>query len=305
MFLHLNRAIFVRVVSNISAKSGLPMEVVEKDYYITMILKQFSKDCSDIIFKGGTSLSKAHHVLNRFSEDIDLTFDRKVTEGQRKKLKHNTVLGIGKELKLEITGLERTRSKRDYNGYTYHYLPLVKYGTINSILAPQVRVETVMITYSYPTEQRIIDSYVGQYLRQVNPKLEQQYGLQPFEMRIQRLERTFIDKVFAICDYYVNKRVQRCSRHLYDLYVLQPHINFNADFLSLIHRVRQDRAGLPNCPTASPQANVNKILQEIYTTDYYMDDYLTNTMYITTDKIPYAEVKKIIPWIINSKLFVA
>ena len=139
MFLHLNRAIFVRVVSNISAKSGLPMEVVEKDYYITMILKQFSKDCSDIIFKGGTSLSKAHHVLNRFSEDIDLTFDRKVTEGQRKKLKHNTVLGIGKELKLEITGLERTRSKRDYNGYTYHYLPLVKYGTINSILAPQVR----------------------------------------------------------------------------------------------------------------------------------------------------------------------
>ena len=304
MFLHLNEPLFKWAISTGASYYNTRFDVIEKDYYITMILKQFAENCPDIIFKGGTSLSKAHHVLNRFSEDIDLTFDRKVTEGQRKKLKHNVVLGIGKAMNLEIAGLDHTRSKRDYNCYMYNYIPIVPTDA-SSILLPQVKVETVMITYSYPTELRIIDSYVGQYLRQVNPKLEQQYGLQPFEMHIQRLERTFIDKVFAICDYYVNKRVRRCSRHLYDLYVLQPHINFNADFLNLIHRVRQDRAGLPNCPTASPQANVNKILQEIYTTDYYMDDYLTNTMYITTDKIPYAEVKKIIPWIINSKLFIA
>ena len=53
---------------------GKSIDIVEKDYYVTMILKILSEHYDNVVFKGGTSLSKALHVLTRFSEDIDITF---------------------------------------------------------------------------------------------------------------------------------------------------------------------------------------------------------------------------------------
>ena len=50
------------------------------------------------VFKGGTSLSKCHHAIDRFSEDIDITFAEYVTLGQRHKLKHETIAGISETL---------------------------------------------------------------------------------------------------------------------------------------------------------------------------------------------------------------
>lgn len=40
----------------------------------------------NIVFKGGTSLSKCHKAINRFSEDIDITIDTAISQGQKKKL---------------------------------------------------------------------------------------------------------------------------------------------------------------------------------------------------------------------------
>lgn len=49
--------------------------VIEKDYYVTMFLEALSKKVPNLLFKGGTSFSKCHKIINRFSEDIDLTLD--------------------------------------------------------------------------------------------------------------------------------------------------------------------------------------------------------------------------------------
>ena len=49
--------------------------MIEKDYYVTMILRLLSEQLELCVFKGGTSLSKGFHVINRFSEDIDITFN--------------------------------------------------------------------------------------------------------------------------------------------------------------------------------------------------------------------------------------
>lgn len=52
---------------------GLPPMAVEKDYWVTEALRALSAHhMTDFVFKGGTSLSKAHKILKRFSEDIDL-----------------------------------------------------------------------------------------------------------------------------------------------------------------------------------------------------------------------------------------
>ena len=56
-------------------QTNFPYEVIEKDYYVTMLLKLLSDKIPYIVFKGGTSLSKCYKVIKRFSEDIDITID--------------------------------------------------------------------------------------------------------------------------------------------------------------------------------------------------------------------------------------
>ena len=45
--------------------------IIEKDYYVTLVLCELAKQVPDLLFKGGTSLSKCHKIIDRFSEDID------------------------------------------------------------------------------------------------------------------------------------------------------------------------------------------------------------------------------------------
>ena len=65
--------------------------MIEKDYYVTMILRLLSQKLPNVVFKGGTSLSKGYKAINRFSEDIDITFDEHIGEARRKKLKNQGV----------------------------------------------------------------------------------------------------------------------------------------------------------------------------------------------------------------------
>src|SRR5262245_25557743 len=60
-------------------KRGLVEAIVEKDFWVCWVLKRiFAIDTppASILFKGGTSLSKVYGVIDRFSEDVDLSFDR-------------------------------------------------------------------------------------------------------------------------------------------------------------------------------------------------------------------------------------
>lgn len=68
----------LQVLEQVENTIGLPAFVVEKDWWVCVLLKAVfrSKYADSIIFKGGTSLSKAYNLIDRFSEDIDLIIDR-------------------------------------------------------------------------------------------------------------------------------------------------------------------------------------------------------------------------------------
>lgn len=66
-------------------------QIIEKDYYVTMLLRVLAEKIPYIVFKGGTSLSKCHKVIKRFSEDIDITIDMLLSQGQKKRFKQVTV----------------------------------------------------------------------------------------------------------------------------------------------------------------------------------------------------------------------
>lgn len=61
-------------------------------------------------------------------------------------------------------------------------------------------------------------SYIGDMMAEEAPEALENFGLEPFEMKVQGLDRTLADKVFAICDYYMQERVKKHSRHIYDTY---------------------------------------------------------------------------------------
>ena len=61
-----------------SAEKNLPKLAIEKDWWVTMVLKALSQTLYSNLFsfKGGTSLSKGWSLIERFSEDVDIAIKR-------------------------------------------------------------------------------------------------------------------------------------------------------------------------------------------------------------------------------------
>jgi len=76
-FLRLSRDDQREVFEQAREKTDRPTHLLEKDVWVVWALGALfdSPLAADLTFQGGTSLSKAHKVINRFSEDIDLTYD--------------------------------------------------------------------------------------------------------------------------------------------------------------------------------------------------------------------------------------
>ena len=120
--LHNDRETFEQIILKVSEDSGIEASIIEKDYYVTLFLKKIVEIQPNIIFKGGTSLSKCYKVINRFSEDIDLNVetDNKPTEGQRKELKKN-IVSIINDFGFTLDNADNIKSRRDYNRYIVDY----------------------------------------------------------------------------------------------------------------------------------------------------------------------------------------
>ena len=301
MYLHKDWELFQEVVSSASAALGIPVPVVEKDYYVTMILKLLAEKADGCVFKGGTSLAKCHHVIKRFSEDIDITFTDKLTQGQRKKLKNNIIDSISKELELPISDWDKARSRRDYNCYTFQYEPIDGYIPESLILG--VKMEISLASVAFPVVQMPVDSYVFQFLQKENMEIIDEYGLQPFQMTIQNIDRTLADKVFALCDYYMEGKIKRHSRHIYDIYKLLPLVEQDGQFKKLIHEVRVIREQMSICPSAQKGINIPEVLQKIIREEIYRSDYQDITAYFQNEQIDYETAIESLKQIAESGMF--
>lgn len=301
MFLHNDKELFKDVIVATAVDQNRPVAIVEKDYYVTMILKLLAQVEPRCVFKGGTSLSKCHHVIERFSEDIDITFSDTLTQGQRRKLKNDTIDNISKVLDLPIVNWDETRSRRDYNCYMFDYEPIE--GEVEKSLLAGVKMEVALGSIAFPTVKMPVDSYVYQYLSKENMEIIREFGLEPFEMTIQSLERTFADKVFAICDYYMEGKVKRHSRHIYDLYMLLPKISLDAEYKELVSEIRKHRAKMSICPSAQPEVNVSEVLKEIIDKEIYKADYKEITTYFQNQPLEYEKAISVLKTILDSGVF--
>ena len=299
--LHNDRETFEQVILKVVSETGIEPSIIEKDYYVTLFLKKIVELQPNIIFKGGTSLSKCYKVINRFSEDIDLNIDTqsKPTEGQRKKLKEN-IVSIIDEFGFTLDNADNVRSRRNYNRY------IIDYPTVfsSNFLKEHLIIETAVYIKAYPCERLQATSIIYDYLKQNGYEdLIQKYGLEPFELNVQTASRTLIDKLYALGDYYLSDAVQEHSRHIYDIFKLSDIVSLDANLKQLVSEVFDERKPHEQCRSAKDGIDMNVLLQEIIDKDIYKKDYEDITEKMLFEDVPYSTAIKTLQKIVDYKLF--
>ena len=299
--LHNNKDLFEQTILRVSEDTGIEASIIEKDYYVTLFLKRIVEQQPEIIFKGGTSLSKCYKLINRFSEDIDLNMDTEShpTEGQRKKLKES-IVSIIDEFGFTLSNPENIRSRRDYNRY------VVDYPTIfpTAYLKEHLIIETAVYIKAYPCKRMLASSLIYDYLeRNGYVDFIEQYSLHPFELNVQTAERTLIDKVFALGDYYLSDAVHEHSRHVYDIYKPLGVVALGDDMKTLVQNVREERKPHVNCRSAKDGIDMNALLQEIVDEAVYKQDYEDITAKILFEDTSYETAVVALHRIIESGIF--
>ena len=283
--LHNNNELFRQIILRTSEDTGIKPAIIEKDYYVTLFLKAIVKELPDIIFKGGTSLSKCYKLIDRFSEDIDLNIDTKSnpTEGQRRNLKKSIVSAI-ESFGFTIANSDNIRSRRSYNKYFVVY-PSV-FGTEN--LKENLIIETSVYLRAYPYNKMTASSLIYDYLHTNDyDEIISEYGLEPFELNVQTAERTLIDKLFALGDYYLADKVTEHSRHIYDIYKLLNVVILNDDLKTLAVEVAAERQTHPACLSAQAGIDIAKLLREIIDKKVYKEDYDSITSALLFEPVEY------------------
>lgn len=255
-----------------------------------------------LIFKGGTSLSKCYDVIDRFSEDIDFAINfGEISSGKGIKkengLLRNTIIEVGSRLDFILVNEGEQYSGSDLNQFLFKFDNVTSH--IESIHTREhILVETMKVYKSFPFEEMKATNYITKFL-ELEEEIEiiKKYELQPFTVMTQSIERTFIDKIFAICDYYIENNSERHSRHVYDLHMIyQSGQIVEEDIQELFHviaKVRRDsRRDSDDNPSAEIGFQLVVKLNEIISTGFYQDDYESNTKgFIAKSKeIPYVEI---------------
>ncbi len=233
-----------------SEKLNLPAASIEKDYWVCWILRELFNIPvwqDNIIFKGGTSLSKCWNLINRFSEDIDIVIDKKY-------------LGFGgddspenapskKQLRKRLKRMKQATQKKIHEELTLILAERIGYSLPEPDkweLLPASEEEDSdrqTLLFEYPTAMPQTGSYIRRVVKiemgarsdsepvdeiEIHPYLCDAFpniiGPCKFPVRALAVERTFWEKAMLLHDETYRpaskNRAARMARHYYDLWCL-------------------------------------------------------------------------------------
>ena len=268
------------IIETVARELGKSEQMVEKDTIQSMFLFELAKSELPFVFKGGTSLSKAYNLVDRFSEDIDLSMNRRPTQSERVKSKE-LIIEIAENLGLVLSNLEEIKSRYDYNKYVF------KYDSLFSVIPLEIIIETSYYQSVYPVDKHVVGSFVGRFCLERSIILPVPFEAAEVMMNVQSIERTFVDKVFAVCDYKIQNMQDRDSRHLYDICKLLREVELNEELDQLIDMVRDDRMQSKNNPSAQLEYIIPDMLKEIIRSRFYESDYKNVTQKLLYEDISY------------------
>lgn len=287
---------WIEIIKAVAAEEKRSLQMVEKDTIQSIFLLKLSYSELPFVFKGGTSLSKVYDLIKRFSEDIDLSMSRKITESEKKSASY-TIIKIASSMGLFHANEKDIRSGYNYNKYVFEYESLF------SSMQSEIIVETSFYQISYPVETLKVNSIVERFCQKNGIDIREIEKLN-CNIKVQNLSRTFIDKIFAICDYTLLDSIDRNSRHLYDISKMIPYIKLDSKFCDLVIDVRKDRMLSKNNPSAQLENNIAEILKKIIDKRIFESDYNNITNKLLYEKMTYDEaIKEGVEIVLKMKVF--
>lgn len=204
---------------------GISATAVEKDYWVSQVLKVLTDGfADDFVFKGGTSLSKAYRIIERFSEDVDLL----IIPGERGRGATDTLMKrIGESAATGIGGVANPVGDREtgrHRSYEINY-PATLQAT--QLIRTRVLLEMGVRGGPQPRESRPIGSLLGDALSATGTDPTEFDDLAPFEVSVLHPGRTLLEKlvlIHALAQQLggdVSTTIpSRTGRHFYDVYEL-------------------------------------------------------------------------------------
>ena len=216
MNLHKHREEFEELIAISADYIGVPADAVRRDYYIVQMMQnlQNSEYAEACVFKGGTSLSKCYPgSINRFSEDIDLTFipvedmNNKKYSRALKWIENTISAGFLREK------IEAERNDRNKSAYVCPENESRETCRIKLEIGSSVRPD--------PFSKRSMKTYIQEYLDAKGMhNVVEEFDLQEVNVNTHDITRTFLDKVMSVKRHAICGTLPRKVRHIYDVTVL-------------------------------------------------------------------------------------
>lgn len=255
------------IFQEISERTKLPAYAVEKDWWVVQTLRViFQMDIGKhLLFKGGTSLSKAWGLIDRFSEDIDLALNREflgfdsglISKTQVRKLRTASFAYITQTFNAELQaafkafGIDELTFKYENlgDGDQDPVSLLLFYPNVieeyPEYIQPRIKVEIGSRSLKEPYTNRSFRSMVGDTFS------DKPYTDAKITIPCINPERTYLEKLFLLHEEFQKPkekiRVNRLSRHLYDIYqISQSKYKEKAQNAELIKIIVEHRARFNN-----------------------------------------------------------
>lgn len=224
------------IFTQVGAIKNLPPAAIEKDWWAMLALRAIftSKYHESLVFKGGTSLSKAWGLIERFSEDIDLGMDRSffgfeenLTQTKVKKLRKKTLRFVIDTFQHHLSEVLSERGVKEFDVGTADFRDsdtdplaiILKYKSLTEdvdYLKPNIIIEISARSLREPQENREVVSFIGEEFN------DKDFADQPIAIPTVLPTRTLLEKIFLLheefqkpADREINSK--RMTRHLYDI----------------------------------------------------------------------------------------
>lgn len=208
----------------VAEQSGIPATQIEKDFWVTEVLRGVTTAADEagieIVFKGGTSLSKAFSLIERFSEDVDVlvVLSPDDTTGARDRILKDLVIGAATATRLEAAPVPEATSKGAKRGARFHYRPDAE-SQLGG-LSPGVFLELGSRGGGLPAAPLEVSSLLAKHAAD---EIAGSAEAEPVTVRVLTPWRTLVEKLVLLHTAHSNDdpgTAIRGARHFYDVHQL-------------------------------------------------------------------------------------
>lgn len=210
------------LADEVAENTGLPKTHVEKDFWVTEVLRGVVAAAhtlsATVIFKGGTSLSKAYKIIERFSEDVDmLVILPEGTKGKRNRILKDLVQGAAEATAIEAEIVSGATTEGEKRGARFHYRTTNGQG---AGLKEGVLLEIGTRGGAMPTTIHQIKSLIAEH---ASNRIADAVELFPVEILVQHPSRTLVEKLVLLHTAHCaddQTVAVKAARHYYDVHQL-------------------------------------------------------------------------------------